>query len=543
MLPRGAASPRAVQPELHDVVAGDAENGPGHRRRLAEPCMAEPCTTRRGTARHACPTCYDRGMVRPASHLLVAALAAACSGEPGIEGGRTNVLLIVIDTLRADHVGAYGYPFETSPNFDRLASEGVQLDWFFSTSSWTRPGMATLFTGEYPRTVGIYMEAFDALPPEALTLAERLSERGYRTIGITANPNLNEDFGFAQGFDEHLDAGFAWAWMKPEVDDSRELEDKLDGAREITDRALAAVDRGTGEPFYMRIVYIDPHGPNAPPPAHLAVVKDSPTPNYDGEVRYADAEIGRLLDGLAERGLLEDTLVIVTSDHGEGLSSHPEVPKSEGHGTTLYDSTTHIPLVLRHPALPSGRRVEQLASSIHLVPTLLDLLGWPAGEGEFPGRSLAPLIRGEVEQLELPAGVFSETEWRRYSKVSVRTATHRLIRNDDCAMFQREGTFKGPGISENQRKAFTLVPGVELYRTPGPESPTRNRAEVDRETASDLASLLLAWEEATPRAAPLGRAEDSVLTLGDGRVVPLGRGEVDLDPETIERLRALGYLE
>jgi arylsulfatase A-like enzyme len=493
-----------------------------------------------------------------------ATLLAACSaGGPAIEGGRTNVLLVVIDTLRADHLGCYGYPHDTSPTIDALAKGGVQLDAFYSTSSWTRPGMATLFTGHYPRTVGIYQERYDKLPPSATTLAERLQERGYRTLGITSNPNLNEVFGFAQGFDAHLDAGVVWKWMEPGEENAvmKYREDNLDDARTVTDRALAALDRDAAraQPFYLRVVYIDPHVPYAPPTHHQrAVAKTgSSFQGYDGEIRFADAQLGRLLDGLDERGLLADTLVIVTSDHGEGLASHPNVPGADGHGTTLYDSTTHIPLVLAHPALPAGFRISSLASSIHLVPTVMDLLGWPVVDGGLPGRSLAPLVAGEVRDFDgdprgqwsaLPDAVFSETEWRRNRKVAVRTREARLVRNDDCRAYQEDGIHKGPRLSDEQRAALTRVPALELYAGGGPEDLPANRATGQPVAAARLEGLLQEWEQETARAAPLNRSSTDVLTLGDGRVVPTGSGgadgsEVELDPATLERLRTLGYIE
>ena len=487
--------------------------------------------------------------------LLLALVPCACRDEPPPD----NLLLVMIDTLRADHLGAWGYPFPTSPRLDALARDGVRVSQFFSTSAWTRPGVASLITGQYPRTTGIYEERFDALAPELETLAERLHAHGYATLGITANPNINAWFGFDQGCDLYGDSGVRWPWM-PATEGTRPLQPGvagLDDATAVTDRALAALDRQRSErpgaPFYLQLLYVDPHRPYEPPASELAALTQAGSKHaaYDGEIRHTDAEIGRLLDGLQSRGLLETTLVVVTSDHGEGLDDHPNVPRSYAHGNIVYDSVLHVPLLFSRPDLPSGRVVDTLASSIDLVPTVLDLLGWPLAAQELPGRSLVPLLRGAGTAWDRDR-VVSETDWRANRKLTVRTASRRYIRNDDSLAYQSEGVFEGRELEDDERRQLAEVPPQELYDESAgrPEDPvTSNLMASEPEIAAGLAADLLRWERDVPARAPLRRdPEIDVLTTPDG-VVPRRSGATSegpapiIDPELHEHLQALGYLD
>ncbi|HZM00255.1 MAG TPA: sulfatase [Planctomycetota bacterium] len=487
--------------------------------------------------------------------LLLALVPCACRDEPPPD----NLLLVMIDTLRADHLGAWGYPYPTSPRLDALARDGVRVSRFYSTSAWTRPGVASLLTGEYPRTTGIYEERFDALAPELETLAERLRARGYATLGVTANPNINAWFGFDQGCDLYGDSGVVWPWM-PAAGDARRLAPgvaRLDDATAVTDRALEALDRlrseQPGKPFYLQLLYVDPHLPYEPPAGALQALVEAGSRHaaYDGEIRHTDAEIGRLLDGLESRGLLGSTLVVVTSDHGEGLDDHPNVPRSYAHGNIVYDSVLHVPLLLSHPDLPPGRVVETLASSIDLVPTVLELLGRPLAPQQVAGRSLVPLLRGGDPAWDRDR-VFSETDWRATRKLTVRTASRRFIRNDDSLAYQREGVFEGRELDADERRQLAEIPPQELYEErPGrAEDPaSSNVVASEAERAAQLAADLARWERAVPARAPLRRDPETDVLSTPGGVVPRrseaasGEPAPAIDPELEERLRALGYLE
>ena len=480
----------------------------------------------------------------------VTALVAGCTClTPRIRGGHTNVVLIMIDTLRADHLGCYDYKANTSPNIDELAKTGVQFDAWFTTSSWTRPAMATIVTGQFPGEVGVYEEKFDKLPPEATTLSERLKERGYTTLGVNSNPNLNDFFGFNQGFDAYRDSGVVWSWMHHQSPGTAFSfnENNADSATEITDLALEALDKhASSKPFYLQIVYFDPHGPYAPPKKHRnAVRRRSRYPDYDGEIRFVDTEVGRLYDGLKLRQLLDDTLIIITSDHGEGLDDHPGVPQSTQHGTHLYDSNINVPLIFWHPTLTPGRRVSQISSSVNLVPTIMDLLGWPVAKEELLSTSVASLVRNKGTA-ELPQFVHAETDFRKYRKFAIRSATQKYIRNDDSALFQLDGAHEGKTLTEQEEKALRQVPPQELYLLDGsPEHPGYNQLKEQSEAVTILREAMSAWEEEVPRIAPLDRYRQDVFVTGDGKVkkdIHASETDLVLDEETLLRLQALGYM-
>ena len=464
----------------------------------------------------------------------------ACGGAaaPG-DGAPDDIVLIVIDTLRADHLGAWGYARPTSPNLDRLAAAGVRFESFFSSASWTRPAMATLHTGLYARSVGVYEERYDRLPEDVRTLAERLGEAGYLTLGITANPNVNAWFGFDQGFDAWLDSDVVFSWFMPVGDGQRAFEPEdapLPTAAEVTDRALRLVDTHAAalarEPFYLQLLYVDPHYPYAAPEPYRQALGGGADrlSLYDAELRFADAEIGRLLAGLQARGLLERAFVAVTSDHGEGLLDHPHLPFGSRHGDHLYDSVLHVPLIFYGPGLPAGRVVGELASSVDLVPTLLEVAGIEVPP-ELPGRSLLPAARAGGAGADGPDRVFSETEWRYARKLSVRSASQRLVRNEDSAAFLRDGTHEGRELRPVEAEMLRRTPPVELV---GP----------DLAAGPDLAVSLEAWDDATPRRVPERRDPEDVVTRGDGSVVPSARAEpvAPIDEALRAQLEALGYL-
>jgi arylsulfatase A-like enzyme len=472
--------------------------------------------------------------------------------ETKIEG--TNVVLLMIDTLRHDHLGTYGYVGDTSPNIDALASDGVVFENWFSTASWTRPGMATIVTGKYPGEVGVYEEKFDRLPEEVDTLAERLQESGYVTIGVNSNPNLNGAFGFEQGFDAHLDAGVVWNWMKKSGFEGGAFSSKknnLDNAKLVTDRALAAVDEmvmGGTKPYYLELVYIDPHWPYSPPEEHKNAVNEAgaKNPGYDGNIRFADFEIARLLAELKKRGVGDDTLVIITSDHGEGLDDHPGVPDSDQHGTHLYDTNIHVPMILSHPRLKKGTRVSSMSSAINLVPTVLEFVGIDA-DSSLPGVSVVPLATGAGD-VELPEYVYSETDFRVYHKFSIRSDTHKYIRNDDVIAYRTDTSHEKKTLTATEKKQMTRVPRHEFYAVPGGEYPSKNlfKKQVMASRIEAMKAVLGTWEEDVPRIPPVNRDKDDVFTLGDGTIVPAVSDGSDgpvLDEATMERLRALGYMD
>ncbi len=336
-----------------------------------------------------------------------------------------NLLLIVVDALRADHLGAYGYPLPTSPHIDRLAAASVVFEHAFAHSTWTKPSVATLLTSLYPSQHGLghmAIEADGAYRAEALsrrhlTLAEQLRQRGYATAAFGANVHLQRKTGFAQGFDRF---------------ESVRLLTASELAGRFRSWIEAGGEGGGGEPFFAYLHLMDAHWPYdrrlpaaprfgdltmqpEPPeswqavagwaavhlgPANLAAL----TARYDEEIAFLDAALGVLLAWLETRGLDERTVVVLTADHGEGLYEHGELQ----HSFRPYEEVTHVPLLVRFPARSRIRlgRVVEPVGLIDLAPTLLELAGAPPLPAAA-GTSLVPLLRGrglEHEALYLEGG-------------------------------------------------------------------------------------------------------------------------------------------
>jgi arylsulfatase A-like enzyme len=474
---------------------------------------------------------------------------------------RPNILLVVFDTTRAQQMGAWGYPLDTTPNLDQLAARGVRFENFYSNASWTRPGFAAIFTGRYGRSVGVYEERFDRLPEDAITMAEYLQDRGYLTLGVTSNPNTNELFGFSQGFDEYADSVENWRWMK-EVAGKAQLGDGVaphETAAQVNARVVQLLARHAeataAQPYFLHLVYMEPHTPRYPPQHHLDALAQQAaglTPplerakiiqEYDAELRSADEEFGRLLEVLQASGRMENTLVIVTSDHGEGLLSNPEYPGSRGHGHYLTEALTRVPLIIQHPSLPAGKVVVPMASTIDLLPTLAALIGDPVDAASVDGRSLVAELRGEpVNAAAVP--VFSETDMGPFRKVSLRTESHTFIVNDDAWTYQETGAHELRRLKPKYRAKLLAVPHEELYLRSEIEAPSRNLLTQQPAIASRLRAMLDKLEQTYPRRSPTNRSSKDVMVLADGTVVPAVDDGVELElGEGMEaQLRALGYV-
>jgi len=306
-----------------------------------------------------------------------------------------NVLVYVLDTLRADHLGAYGNPLVETPHFDRVAAEGVTFERVYAPTSWTRPAMATLFTGVEPGAHRIETRN-DVLPDAVLTLPEILKQHGYATAYLTANPNAGSLFGFAQGVDE---MGEMYAQQNKDYIDPRERMAKSDA---VTDRALAWLDTVGEQPFALIVLSIDPHFPYSAPEERVEREKaktpldlESPTKDdyrnaflapYRAEIGFNDASFGRLIGRLESTGRLDDTIVVVTADHGEEFFEHGKFQ----HAKSLYDEVLHVPLIVRFPGtdrIEPGSRDAIPARLADVLPTVLDLAGIDAPAG-LEGQSL-----------------------------------------------------------------------------------------------------------------------------------------------------------
>jgi choline-sulfatase len=292
------------------------------------------------------------------------------------------VLLITIDTLRADHVGCYGYRCARTPNMDRLASEGVLFEQVGAQVPVTLPSHATILTGLTPATHGVHNNSTFSLSDTVQTLAEMLGRRGYQTGAVLGAYVLAGQFGLRQGFSSY-------------DDEFSEVDGVASGASfaerpasEVARRGVEWLRGHTGEPFFLWLHFFDPHRPYDPPGRYAKVFGECP---YDGEVAYVDEEIGRVLAHLAAEELDATTLVVVTSDHGEGLGEHDE----ESHSHFLYESTMRVPFIIRCPGtLPAGVRVAGVVRTVDIAPTVLGFLGLPSPEW-MEGRDVSVTAGGE----------------------------------------------------------------------------------------------------------------------------------------------------
>jgi arylsulfatase A-like enzyme/cytochrome c-type biogenesis protein CcmH/NrfG len=413
-----------------------------------------------------------------ASLLLLPGCRKAAAPAPV---ARPNVLLVTIDTLRADRVGCYGHAPALTPVLDGLAARGARFPTAVAHVPLTGPSHASLLTGVTPLGHGFRDNGGYVLLPEVRSAAEDFHGAGYRTAAFVSGFPLNRRFGFDRGFetyDDHLPKG-ADPRRAPHV------ERFADATTDAVLRWLEASPAAASDPFFLWVHYYDPHAPYEPPVDLAARFRSEP---YDGEIAFVDRELGRLLRRIEERGELHRTVVLVTSDHGESLGEHGEL----SHGLFVYDATIKVPLVVAGPGVPRGGTPPTVARGIDVLPTLLDLAGLP-GRTDVEGRSLRPALEGRTMS-DAPA--YAETlyplrELGWAPLFAWRTATHKVIE----------------------------APRPELYDLESDPGETRDRAARDPVRLSDLQQRLRA---ALERPAPAATAE--------------------MDPETAERLRALGYV-
>jgi choline-sulfatase len=356
--------------------------------------------------------------VRAAAIALVPLLAgcpgpkAAPSTKPAASAGnRLNVLLITIDTLRADHLGAYGYKRKTSPRIDALAREGVAFEGAYTYWPKTRGSFVALLTGRLASQTG-YSKTHPQLLGMNPTLASVLKAAGYATSATVDNPNVARAFGYAKGFDSYRET---WEETGLATEVARAAAITEDGVR-------ALVAARPEQPFLLWLHYVNPHAPYTPPAPfdtafldddakagpHLEVVPGDHggipkkwavagqdrlgyyVAQYDGEIAAVDREVGRVLDALRISAVKDQTLVIVTSDHGESLGEHGYF---FDHGEDLFDPSLRIPLVLAGPGVRAGHRSPLFASTLDLVPTVLDAVkvSYPP---DLAGKSLWPAAQG-----------------------------------------------------------------------------------------------------------------------------------------------------
>ncbi len=446
---------------------------------------------------------------------LAAAVPAPAAPAPADRPSRTpDVLIYLIDTLRADHLGLYGYRRPTSPEIDRFAEQAVVFDHALAQSSWTRTAVVSLMTGLLPQVHGVNRRD-EALGRSAVTLAEILAGAGYRTAGFITNGNVDQTFGLGQGFD-----GFFYLNESQEEPAFHQLADRLNRRAFpwLEERARAGAER---PPYFLYLHATDPHAPYTPPEpfrqrfapdvdpeiglidnVHDISAGRKPAPAgtagafidlYDGEIAWNDHHFGRLLAKLRELGLYDSTLIVLLSDHGEEFDDHG----GWEHGKTLYGEQLRIPLVVKLPrGEAAGRRVGEIADQVDLLPTVLDVLGLEPPPG-LDGRSLLPLVRGARRQS--PSFAYLRLEGKRLKSVVARG--WKLIVDDSrqrrrgarelyrLAVDPREQSDLYPvgplerGFLEQTLRAFEL----DLHR--GERRFEAERAEIDAELRRRLEAL------------------------------------------------------
>lgn len=434
-------------------------------------------------------------------------LALGCGAACQRRAERPPVVLISLDTTRADRLGCYGASRKTSPNLDRLASEAIVYTRGVSTSSWTLPAHASLFTGKLTTSHGAHYDpagpldlagvieapaewrAYRArpLPESERTLAEILRDAGYATAGFVAGPWLKRPFGLAQGFETWDDSGIETA------------NGRL--AASVTDAALAWVDAAGGRPRFLFVNYFDPHGPYLAPepfghaflPAGAPLAEGVPEgeelrARYDAEILFMDHHLGRLLDDLRRRGLYDPALIVVTADHGELLGEHGRI----GHGQSLTEPELRIPLLVKRPrgeAAPG--RSDVPIQLIDVLPLILDRLGLetpPGVQGGVPPSVGHPIV---AEVYPLPE-LSPDGHWR-----AVYEGPRKLLWNS----LGRHAVF-------------------DLARDP---AESHNLVEAERAAFERTAALLGRYLDSLPRPGDAGPARA-------------------LDAQTRESLRSLGYV-
>jgi choline-sulfatase len=424
--------------------------------------------------------------------LLAATGAGGCSGGGARPSERPNLLLVTIDTLRADHLGCYGYRAAATPALDALSARGVRFRTAVAHVPLTGPSHASILTSRTPLGHGVRDNGGYVLPAAVRSVAEDLKLAGYRTAAFVSGFPLKRRFGLDRGFDTYDD-------QLPRGKDARRTAYVERTADRTTEAALrwlekAPLPAASTAPFFLWVHYYDPHAPYEAP-AEFTARAASP---YDGEIAFVDAQLARLLRR-AEQGPTP-TLVLVTADHGESLGEHGE----DTHGIFLYDSTLRVPLLLAGPGVPSGRVVETVARGIDVAPTLLDYAGLTARGME--GRSLRSAASG-AELEDAPAYAESLHSQLQYGWAPLhawRTARYKLIEAPRPELYdlQSDGQ-ESQDLSARDPARLEGMRG-ELRKLMATTAPSA-AGEVDPETAQRLAALGYVGTAGAGAPAPSGR--------------------------------------
>lgn len=466
---------------------------------------------------------------------LLLAILASTGGCTRAEEKPPSIILVMIDTLRADYLGAYGFDGRISPNLDALAGESILFEQCYSQAPWTKPAIATLFTGLDPVVhkvlthAGRYGEPnaqgqrqidTDALAPGARTLAELLQGSGYETVAFVGNPWIQKNHGFGQGFD---------------VYDERFRGNTVTADALVGPATQWVRNRAGDKPYFLYLHLMDVHDPYDAPESDVAAVRGSPSLETDRRLtleqlpqgqlrkmramklpwaesdavfelrewrtRYAagvhavDRRLARFLGDLRAMGELDEAVLVITADHGEELFEH----KDWAHGKNIFDHQLHIPLMVRMPGGDrGGRRVSQMVALADIMPTLA-AIGGAEALGGLQGRDLSPLLAGEAFDDDRPALFATGVKWQPHT-FAARTDAKKLIRNGESGRRQLFDVGEDPGERHDTSASAPKV-------------------------LTDMERQLDAYLEEAARHPGIGEAT------------------AEIDPEVQERLRQLGYLE
>lgn len=310
--------------------------------------------------------------------LALCLLPASCHRGP-----KWNVVILTLDTTRADHLRCYGYDRIETPALNQLAGQGALFENAYSVAPVTLPAHASIMTGLPPLAHGVEDNGAYKVPDEIVTLAEILKERGYQTAGFVSATVLKKEFNLNQGFDHWDEEG-----ITPQKEGTLLVADRK--GDKTTDAALSWLKQNDSKPFFLWVHYYDPHAAYEPPEPFFSPYAALP---YDGEIAFMDSQIKRVLARLQEAGTYERTLIVAVGDHGEGLGEHQE----STHSAFIYNTTQHVPLIIRVPGFPEpGKRIKTVVSQIDLMPTILGYLGVPCPV-EVKGEDLREVIAAPAD--------------------------------------------------------------------------------------------------------------------------------------------------
>ena len=459
--------------------------------------------------------------------MLLSASGQTSRQKPSPRTSLPDVFLITIDTLRADHVGCYGYKQVETPALDALAADGVRFTQAFTHSPITNTSHITILTGLLPSVHGV-TDFGVPLSPQHVTAAELLKKRGYQTAAFigavildsnTLAPGLDRGFDFYDNFPAKTETKQRWGRVERR-------------GMEVVAHAETWFEKHRAGPHFVWVHLYDPHDPYEPPPPFSEKYKDH---LYDGEIAYADSAVARWIAFLKKAGVYDNAIIVVTGDHGEGLGEHGE----ETHGLFLYDSTLHVPLILRTPAAAHhGTVIDSQVRTTDILPTILSATG-VAAPAELNGESLFPLIEQTKTAQDSNRALFGETDY----PLRWGWAPLRALRAENTKLIE--------------------APRPELYDLQADPKELKNLYASDSGKAQSMKAEMAKWMEKLPQQANSGKPgetlpdpkdkvevqnllHNAMLASDDNRSNDARRfleKALQLDPNSPTALRQLGELE